>query len=249
MGHGAAGIVTNAPAITLRGECDIGGRKLFPSINLEIAAGAWTCLLGSSGAGKSTILRALAGLEIGGSFTGTIEASDGLLLPERVAFMAQDDLLFPWLTVLDNVCVGARLRGDKPEIERAQQLIAQVGLGDQITQKPETLSGGERQRVALARTMMEDRPIIFLDEPFSALDARNRAEMQELAFDLFKGRTILLVTHDPVEAARIADALFVLTENGLTAVDTPDTPPIRSFEDPSALQCQARLLTILRGTP
>jgi len=239
--------VTTAPAITFSGSCEIGGRSLFPPITLDIQAEEWTCLLGPSGVGKSTILRVLAGLEIGGSFDGTTTASDGFSLNNRVAFMAQDDLLFPWLNVLDNVCLGARLRGQKPEIDRARELITKVGLLDQISQKPETLSGGERQRVALARTMMEDRSIILLDEPFSALDAGIRAEMQELAFDLFQRRTILLVTHDPSEAARIADRLYILNADGLTQIDHPTSKPIRSFDDPNALQCQAHLLSILRG--
>jgi len=239
--------VTEAPAITFSGSCEVGGRHLFPPITLEIPAGQWTCLLGASGVGKSTILRILAGLDIGGSFSGSATASDGFPLVNRVAFMAQDDLLFPWLTVLDNVCVGARLRGEKPQIERAKQLISKVGLLEQISQKPETLSGGERQRVALARTMMEDRSVILLDEPFSALDAGIRAEMQELAFDLFQGRTILLVTHDPSEAARIANNLLILSDKGLTQIEAPRTKPVRTFDDPDALKCQAYLLSILRG--
>ena len=241
--------MTASPSITLSGTCEISGRALFPTMTLEVAAGRWTCLLGPSGAGKSTILRILAGLDIGGTFSGNVRTGDGEPLSGRVALMAQSDLLFPWATVLGNVCTGARLRGEKPDTERARHLIGKVGLIKQIGQKPGTLSGGERQRVALARTMMEDRPVILLDEPFSALDAGTRAEMQELAFDLFKGRTVLLVTHDPAEAARIADRLYILDKSGLQSSTVPLTPAIRAVDDDSALQCQAQLLTTLRGAP
>ena len=222
------------------------GRTLFQPLTLEMGAGEWTCLLGPSGAGKSTILRLIAGLEIGGAFSGSIAASDRRPLASRVAFMAQDDLLLPWLSVLNNVCLGARLRGESPDIERARRLVGQVGLERQIDQKPDTLSGGERQRVALLRTIMEDRPVILLDEPFCALDAGTRAAMQELAAELFEGRTILLVTHDPAEAARLSDAIFILDDAGLIQADAPASAPIRALTDPSALQCQARLLNALR---
>lgn len=236
-----------APAITLTGRCEMAGRTLFGPLTLDMPSGEWTALLGPSGVGKSTILRLLAGLDIGGRFEGTILADDGGPLAGRVSFMAQSDLLFPWLDVLGNACLGARLRGERADIARATTLIAKVGLSAQIDQRPETLSGGERQRVALVRTMMEDRPVILLDEPFSALDAGTRAEMQELAADLFAGRTVLLVTHDPGEAARLADHLFILDKTGFHTVTPPPSRPVRALDDPDMLACQVRLLTRLRG--
>ena len=157
------------------------------------------------------------------------------------AYMAQSDLLLPWATALDNVTLGARLRGDKPDLDRAMALIGRVGLTDHAQKKPSALSGGERQRIALARTLMEDRPLILLDEPFSALDARTRAEMQELAAELLAGRTVLLVTHDPAEAARMGDRIYVMTSAGLEEADTPPAPPIRAIDDPETLQAQGRL--------
>jgi putative hydroxymethylpyrimidine transport system ATP-binding protein len=234
------------PAVHLAGRASLDGAPLFGPLDITLAAGRWTCLLGPSGVGKSTVLRLIAGLPTGADFEGTITAGDGQPLDGRVAYMAQADLLFPWLDVLGNVVLGARLRHQRPAFDRARALIAQVGLEAHARKRPRTLSGGERQRVALARTLMEDRPVILLDEPFSALDARTRAEMQELAAGLLAGRTVLLVTHDPAEAARLGHAILLMSAGGATPAAPPATPPVRPYDDPETLACQARLLSLLR---
>jgi putative hydroxymethylpyrimidine transport system ATP-binding protein len=220
--------VTPAPGIRFSGGCRIGGAPLFAPLELSIGAGEWTCLLGPSGVGKTTVLRLIAGL------AGCI------------AYMAQSDLLLPWLDVTGNVTLGSRLRGAKCEKDRAQSLIERVGLAEHAHKRPAQLSGGMRQRAALARTLMEDRPVVLLDEPFSALDARRRAEMQELAAELLDGRTVLLVTHDPGEAARLGHQIAVMTEAGLAHIDPPATPPVRAVDDPEALSRQGALLRLLR---
>ena len=143
---------------------------MFDNASLDIPAGKWTCLLGASGVGKSTVLKLFAGLDDDISFSGEFSASHGVF-DGQVTLMAQDDLLLPWLTALDNVLLGARLRGDTADRERGIAVLEKVGLTDHTSKKPGQLSGGQRQRVALARTLMEDRPIVLLDEPFSALDA------------------------------------------------------------------------------
>ncbi len=127
------------------------------------------------------LLRLIADLTVAGGFEGKITASDGAAIAGRVSFMAQSDHLLPWLSVLENTVLGARLRGQTPDMERAKHLLARVGLSNHFHKKPNMLSGGIRQRTALARTLMEDRPIALLDEPFSALDASTRADMQERA--------------------------------------------------------------------
>jgi len=231
----------DAPTVVLDGTCAMAGRPLFGPLTLTIPAGEWTCLLGPSGVGKSTMLRLIAGLEIGGAFAGTVTFDGHPADPAPVAYMAQSDLLFPWLDVTGNVTIGARLRGETPDHARAARLIDQVGLTPQSAQKPATLSGGQRQRAALARTLMEDRPVILLDEPFSALDARTRAEMQSLAATLLGGRTVLLVTHDPAEAARLGHTIRILDERGLHALAAPGTPPVREIDAPETLAAQARL--------
>lgn len=157
----------------------------------------------------------------------SLRTSDDQPLSNRVAYMAQQDLLLPWATVLENVMIGAKLRtpwfgfgrkrAEQNEGEsRARGLIDKVGLTAHIDQKPGALSGGMRQRVALARTLFEERPIVLMDEPFSALDALTRRHLQALARDLLACKTVLLVTHDPMEAVRLCDHIHVMGDHPVT---------------------------------
>jgi putative hydroxymethylpyrimidine transport system ATP-binding protein len=155
-------------------------------------------------------------------------------------------MLLPWLDVLANVTLGAGLRGERKDIDRAHQVIDRVGLSPHINKKPTALSGGQKQRAALARTLMEDQPVVLLDEPFSALDAVTRAEMQELAAQVFRGRTVLLVTHDPAEAARLGHSIQIMETIGITPFAPPSGPPPRGLDDFEALAVQSRLLALLR---
>jgi putative hydroxymethylpyrimidine transport system ATP-binding protein len=194
---------------------------IIKGLNLSLAAGKWTCLLGQSGCGKTTLLRYLAGtakkeiqsdgnVQINRQFSTT--PAD--YLASNVAYMAQQDLLFPWLTVLDNVCLAERF-GEKPVNKRnkALNLLQQVGLYQERDSLPQTLSGGMRQRVALARTLMQDQPIILMDEPFSALDAVTRHQLQNLTHQLLVGKTVVMITHDPLEALRLGDAIYIFSGN------------------------------------
>lgn len=235
------------PGITLRGRHTLDGKPLFEA-DITLGAGEWTCLLGPSGVGKSTVLRLLLGLETGGHFNGDIRASDGAPLTGRLGYMAQSDLLMPWLSVTDNVVIGAQLRGQPPDHGRAKTLLDRVGLSAHATKTPAALSGGMRQRAALARTLMEDRPVVLLDEPFSALDAGTRADMQELAAEVLQDKTVLLVTHDPAEAARLGHQILVMAHDGVDSWPVPPTPPIRDIDASETLACQALLLAHLRAT-
>ncbi len=239
--------MNGAPGISLSGTHALDGAVLFGPLTLEIPGGQWTCLLGPSGVGKTTILRLLLGLETGGVFTGSLVAADGLPLAGRISYMAQSDLLLPWLNVLENIVCGARLRGEKPDMDRAFSLLERVGLAAHSSKKPVQLSGGMRQRTALARTLMEDRPIVLLDEPFSALDAGTRADMQELSAEVLQGKTVFLVTHDPAEASRLGHKIMVMSAGGMTAWEVPEMAPIRDVAAPEMLACQAALLTHLRA--
>lgn len=236
-----------APSISIAGSYTINGSHLFGPLTIDMQAGQWTCLLGASGIGKSTILRLILGLNTAGVFSGTITAGDGDTLTDRISYMAQSDLLLPWLNVRENVVLGARLRGENPDMSRAGALIERVGLTPHQDKHPSALSGGMRQRAALARTLMEDRPIVLLDEPFSALDASTRADMQELAAEMLVGKTVLLVTHDPAEASRLGHKIILMSASEAMVWDLPNTSPIRHIDAPETLACQSALLSQLRG--
>lgn len=216
------------------------GYVVADRLSLEFAARRTTCLLGRSGVGKTSLLRHLAGL-----LPGTTPAAP-------VAYMAQRDLLLPWLSVLDNVLLGYRLRGDeaarRASEPRARALLADVGLAERLHDLPRTLSGGMRQRAALARTLCEDRPIVLMDEPFAHLDAVTRFDLQDLAARLLQGKTVVLVTHDPLEALRIGHEVRVLAGSpfsvGPAIVPAGDVP--RDPAEPGLLALQARLIADLR---
>ena len=235
------------PGANLQGDFNHKSHNLFTDLNLRVAPGAWTCLLGPSGVGKSTLLRLLAGLNTGGIFTGFIQTDDAVPMDGRIAYMAQSDLLAPWLNIHDNVLLGARLRGDAPNHDLANDLISRVGLKEHSLKRPAALSGGMRQRVALARALMEDRPFVLLDEPFAALDAKTRSEMQELAFEMLTKRTVLLVTHDPAEAARLGHHIRIMKKTGLIKHQAPTSSPIRAFDAPETIEAQVRLMQQLRA--
>jgi len=185
------------------------GAPLFDDFSAVFPVGQTSCLLGPSGVGKSTLLRAMAGLAAPQG--GRVSGGDGAPLAGRVAYMDQSDLLLPWLSARENVVLGARLRGEAPDRAAADRLLARVGLAGHENKRPAALSGGMRQRVALARTLMEDRPVVLMDEPFSAVDALTRFRLQALACEVLADRTVVLVTHDPQEALRVGHRLFVLT--------------------------------------
>ena len=218
------------------------GESIFEKLNLSLPAGRFSVLLGPSGVGKTSLLRIIAGLEAPAE--GSVRAQDGAKLAGRVAYMAQQDLLLPWAGALDNVMLGAALRGERRDPRRAEALLQRVGLEHRIRALPATLSGGERQRVALARTLYEDRPVVLMDEPFSALDAISRARIQDLAAELLAGRTVLLITHDPLEACRLGHSLSVLAGSPATLaapLAVPGPPP-RAPDDDAVLHMQGELL-------
>jgi putative hydroxymethylpyrimidine transport system ATP-binding protein len=161
--------------------------------------------------------------------------------------MGQTDLLYPWLNVVQNVMLGSRLRGDKADLARAMDLLGRVGLADRSKALPSELSGGMRQRAAIARTLYEDRPIVLMDEPFSALDTFTRARIQDLAAELLQGRTALLITHDPLEACRLGHHLIVLSGHPAT-LGPPITihgPIPRAPDDEELLHTQGHLMRVL----
>lgn len=237
--------MSKAIGIVVKGYAELDGSRFLPALELVVPGGKWTCLLGHSGVGKTTLLRLLAGLEIAADFRGTVSATDGGPVASRIAYMAQEDLLFPWSSVLNNIQLGPRLRLQKLDRGRAGRLLERIGLAGHGAKLPHALSGGQRQRVALARTLMEDRPLILLDEPFSALDARTRSEMQDLAAELLRKKTVLQVTHDPLEAARLGQKILVMNSAGLAEVKAPPGKVPREVDDPETLATQGALHRML----
>lgn len=185
------------------------GRVVLESIDLQIQRGEFVALLGRSGSGKSTMLRAVAGLDRDPGLTGTIS------VPARRSVLFQDSRLLPWARVIDNVTLGEYGAG---ALERARQALREVELDGKEHQWPKTLSGGEQQRVALARSLVRKPEFILADEPFSALDALTRLRMQSLLLDLCARHRpgVLFVTHDVEEALRLADRVVVITDGRIS---------------------------------
>lgn len=235
-----------APALHLAGRLHSGETPLIDAFDLTLPAGQWSVLLGPSGVGKTSLLRLIAALPSAARLDGEITAYDGAPIAARVAMMAQDDQLLPWASALDNVTICTRLRGERSRLDRAKMLLADVGLAGLAARQPSQLSAGQRQRVALARTLYEDRAIVLLDEPFSALDAMTRHTMQDLAARLLAGRTVVLITHDPAEAVRLADFAWVLTRAGITPCVLPPGMPPRAPEAAATIAAQAALLQRMR---
>jgi iron(III) transport system ATP-binding protein len=203
--------------------------KALDQVSFDVASGSILCLLGSSGSGKSSALRVIAGLERPTSGRITIQdsvvAGDGQHVePERrhVGMVFQDFALFPHLTIKANVGFGIR-HADRGQAETTvMALLRDVGLADRADRYPHMLSGGERQRVALARALAPKPSILLMDEPFSSLDPRLRDQVREQTVDLLRrtGTTTVLVTHDPVEAMRVADRIGALSQGRLVQFGT-----------------------------
>lgn len=222
---------------------------LFDLLNFRLPAGQTTCLLGASGIGKSRFLQLIAGLNIN-TASANVTACDQKSLTGRLAYMPQTHALLPWLTTLNNVVLGYHLRRNKkPPYAQARELLNQLGLGDTLNRYPAQLSGGMQQRVALARVLLENRPIVLMDEPFSALDSITRYQLQELTAHALKDRTVLLVTHDPLEALRLGHHIAIMSGTpakiNYINCDLNDSPP-RSLNNPKLLQWQAKLLHCLQ---
>jgi sulfonate transport system ATP-binding protein len=205
-------------------------------VSLDILPGERVAIIGRSGSGKTTMLRALAGLDTG--ITGTLTTGS------RPAVVFQDPRLFPWRTVLQNVALG--LRGPQPE-ERARAMIVEVGLAGREDAWPRQLSGGQRQRVSLARALVREPDLLLLDEPFSALDALTRVSAHALVAELWVRYrpAMLLVTHDVEEALLITDRVLVI-EEGVILEDRrldPDRP--RRRDDPELVRTRTELLHLL----
>lgn len=189
------------------------GRTILGGLSFGVADGEFVSLLGPSGCGKSTILNVLAGIVTPEGGTVRVDGATISGTSEHFAYMPQEDLLLPWKSILDNVCLYGAIHGTKKEAaERARALFPVFGLAGYEDAYPDALSGGMRQRAAFLRTAMCQADILLLDEPFGALDVITRGDMQDWLQNMRSqlGKTTLLVTHDIDEAIYLSDRILVL---------------------------------------
>jgi ABC-type nitrate/sulfonate/bicarbonate transport system ATPase subunit len=216
--------------------------QALEDVSFEAPEGEVLAVVGPSGCGKTTLLELICGLQ---------EPREGTVSSEGAALMPQRDLLFPWLSALDNAALALRLAGDSRRAARARAdaLFGELGLAGFQGLRPQELSGGMRQRVSFLRTLLSGKPVLCLDEPFGALDAITRLQMQEwLARALAREpRTVVLVTHDVEEAVALADRIIVLSprpgrivEELAVALERP-----RERTDAQVLELRARALRAL----
>lgn len=204
-------------------------REFFLPFQLTLQKGQITCLVGESGCGKTTLLRLLCGLDACESVQN-FTAND-------VSYMSQLPNLLPWLTVIDNLCLAQKLTNSPSQTTEALALLTRVGLPHIAHNYPNTLSVGMQQRVCLLRTFLQKKPIILLDEPFSALDHDTRIDLQSMLVDLLADSAVLLVTHDWLDVMRLAQRVYVI--KGCPAVLSPmhvnlpaaDVPRQIDFDD------------------
>ncbi|SDZ24118.1 putative hydroxymethylpyrimidine transport system ATP-binding protein [Evansella caseinilytica] len=228
---------------------------LFDSLQFRVEAGEFICIIGPSGSGKSTLFKLITGLSR--PETGQIllhgTAHDSLL--GKVGYMPQHDLLLPWRTVVANAALPLELKGAsrKEAEQRVTKLLGQFGLEHVANSFPWELSGGMRQRVSFLRAVLSGSDILLLDEPFSALDAITRLEMQEWLMEQWKRRrtTVLFITHDVDEALFLADRIFVLHDTPVRQLHDISVPLRRprnaaSLHNPELIALKQQLLELLR---
>lgn len=202
--------------------------KALDNISFSVNEGEFVALLGPSGCGKSTILSIIA--EIIEHTSGSIYVNNQPLHKAEldIGYMLQQDYLFPWKTIIDNILIGPKISHDQSREtrEKAVDLLDQVGLAKITDDYPDSLSGGMRQRVALVRTLITNPEILLLDEPFSALDYQTKLKLEDLVWDLLRlyNKTSILVTHDIGEAIAMSDRIIVMDANPGSIAKTFEVP-------------------------
>ena len=248
----------STPAIEVRGLSKaFDDLQVLDDLSLHVERGEFVSILGPSGCGKSTILAVLNGTE---SADGGELLLDGQPLDRSAnpfAWMPQRDVLFPWRTVEQNVALGGEVAGGlskRAAREQARVLLPTFGLGEFGGMRPYQLSGGMRQRAALARTVAQGRDIILLDEPFGALDALTRTELQLWLEQIWERErwTVVLITHDVREAVLLSDRVYVMgpRATGITLeleIPLPRPRTIDLIGDANAAALERELLQALHA--
>ncbi|MDX8527496.1 ABC transporter ATP-binding protein [Mesorhizobium sp. MSK_1335] len=234
---------------------NFGPLEVLAGISLRVGAGEFVSILGPSGAGKSTLFQLLTGALKG---EGEMRFDGAPLDNTRFAFMPQRDALMPWRRVIDNATLGLEVQGVKRRVarQRVAPLFAEFGLAGFERAWPSELSGGMRQRAALLRTVVQERDMLLLDEPFGALDALTRAAMQRWLETMWESHrwTAMLITHEVREAVLLSDRIYVLSARPARVVREIAVPLPRPRTQSAALAreaaaIEAGILDTLLGQP
>ena len=244
--------MTNNKLIIDNVEVRFGQTLALTETSLEVSDGEFVTLVGPSGCGKTTLMNVIAGLQQPTSGRVMMDGADIAGRPGHVGYMFQKDLLIPWRTVTGNIVLGAALTGRASTADRAgaRTLAGRYGLGDFVDHYPHALSGGMRQRVALMRTLAFHKDVLLLDEPFGALDAQTRLEMQQWLLEVWadSGRTVLFITHDVDEAVFLADRVVVMSARpgriqAVHDVGVPRPRTVDTLMTPAFMDLKSRVLT------
>lgn len=193
----------------------VSGQQVLQDINFEVKKGEFICIVGGSGCGKSTLLRTMSGLDADYMGTVTVDGERIRKPSKQRGFVFQENRLFPWLSVLENVKFALDEGRQEEKNAKAQEAVHLVGLDGFEHALPKTLSGGMAQRANIARALVNHPPVLFLDEPFGALDAFTKIQLQEELIHIRQEEhtTMIMVTHDIEEAVYLSDRIIVLGKN------------------------------------
>ncbi|OIB00758.1 nitrate ABC transporter ATP-binding protein [Paenibacillus sp. LC231] len=252
--------VSTAPALEVRSL-----RKTFrdrrsevhvlDGLSLQVQPGEFVSLIGPSGSGKSTLFHIIGGLTAPDAGSVLMDGQDVTGEKGRIAYMPQQPALFPWRTVEDNVLLPEELRGTSKATarEHARSWMERAGLSGFEKAYPHTLSGGMQQRAAFLRALMSPQEVMCLDEPFSALDALTRSDMQRWLLDIWEDtrRSVLMITHHIEEALLLSDSIYILSARPgtiLKRVKVPFSRPRREniLMDPSFIALKTEISAIMR---
>ena len=231
-----------------------GSMTALAPTDLQVQEGEFVCVVGPSGCGKSTLFNLISGVLKPDSGNILIDNQDVTGSSGHVGYMLQKDLLLPWMTVIDNIVLGAILKGGASKAQRAAgvALAKRYGLGEFINHYPAALSGGMRQRVALMRTLAMQHEIMLLDEPFGALDSQTRLSMQQWLLTVWseQKRTVIFVTHDIDEAVFLADRVVVMSPRPgrireIFNVNIPRPRPLSCLTSPEFTALKRQILDLV----
>ena len=233
-----------------------GDSVVLAPTDLHISEGSFVAIVGPSGCGKSTLFNIIAGLLEPDAGEVVLQGRNVVGATGHVGYMLQKDLLVPWRSVEDNITMAARLTRKVTSSDRAEarQIAQRYGLGEFLDHYPKALLGGMRQRVAFMRTLVTHQPLLLLDEPFGALDAQTRLEMQSWLLDVWResGRTVLFITHDVDESIFLSDRILVMSPRPGRVVADLENPLSRPRDlnvltDPTFVLLKSQIMHLLHG--